>query len=107
MANEAFDREIINPRERPLSSDINKVASYADLALRETLRLLYGIRRYNLRNSADATHSSSPEQQDRAGFIGDGFQIRFNAGILPSALRLSSRFLRVHSAFGISSSVSA
>ncbi len=34
MANSPFDREVMNPRERPLSSDINLLESYADQATR-------------------------------------------------------------------------
>ena len=37
MANKTYDRTIINPRERPLSSDINQAQSELDQALRDTL----------------------------------------------------------------------
>jgi hypothetical protein len=40
MANDPFSREIINVRERPLSSDINIAESYLDRALRDFIRAL-------------------------------------------------------------------
>ena len=41
MANKTFDREIINVRERPLSSDINTAESYLDYTLRSFLDQLF------------------------------------------------------------------
>ena len=41
MANNPFDREVINPRERPLSGDINSIASFYDATLRQMMRALY------------------------------------------------------------------
>jgi hypothetical protein len=40
MANQAFDRTILNPRERPLADDIDQAESQLDRALRESLRLM-------------------------------------------------------------------
>ena len=68
MANKPFDREIINVRERPFSSDINLASTYSDLALREILRAVY-----SERVSFSDSRSTLP---DVARFIGDGFKVR-------------------------------
>lgn len=67
MANKPFDREIINQRERPFSSDINLAGSYSDLALREVLRSFISPRVSAL--------NSSQSNLSTAVFFGDGFKI--------------------------------
>lgn len=66
MPDEAFSRVVINPRERPLSSDINQLQSEEARTLREVLRAIY------LRHAlaADTVNSSF---QPVSGFLGDGF----------------------------------
>lgn len=44
MANKPFDREIINVRERPFSSDINLSETYSDLALRDVIKSIFSQR---------------------------------------------------------------
>ncbi len=67
MANQAFEREILNPRERPLSSDINTAQSQLDRSMRETLQRLF-----QKRVSASSDASAAPV----SGFINDGFKVR-------------------------------
>ena len=67
MANQAFEREILNPRERPLSSDINTAQSQLDRSMRETLQRLF-----QKRVSASSDASAAPVR----GFIGDGLKVR-------------------------------
>jgi hypothetical protein len=67
MADKPFDREVINVRERPLSSDVDLIGSYADQAIRETLRQIYSKRT----SFSDPTNVPSP-----SGFIGSAFAPR-------------------------------
>lgn len=65
MANSPFDREVINVRERPLSSDVNLAESYLDQSLRELADRLMLSRA----SSTDPNSASVPP----SGFIGAGF----------------------------------
>lgn len=67
MANKPFEREIINVREKPFSSDINMTGTYADVALRETLRGLI-----SQRQSISDSRALLPQQ---ARFLGNAFQV--------------------------------
>lgn len=69
MANQPFDREVINVRERPLSSDLDFAFSYGDQALREALR-----RELSVRNSI-----SDPTSTPQSGFFGTGFFVKPNS----------------------------
>ena len=66
MANEQFNRIILNPRERPLSSDINQAQSQLDRTQREILKALFAARTGSMIDTAAFV----------AGFIGDGFKVR-------------------------------
>jgi len=95
MANKPFDRVMLNPRERPLSSDINQYQSEADRTLRALLERIYS-RRTSL--------SSDVATPAIDGVIGDGLKVRpvspismqvrvpagygsqYNASDLPSAI---------------------
>jgi hypothetical protein len=66
MADEAFSRVVINPRERPLSSDINQFQSEESRTLREVLRALF--LPHNVSAGSELT-SFLPV----SGFLGDGF----------------------------------
>lgn len=44
MANRPMDLEIINPLERPLSSDVNLISTYAQLAMRSLIQSMFSIR---------------------------------------------------------------
>lgn len=65
MANNPFDRTIINPRERPLSSDINQAQSQMDRTMRRFFGRLFGTR---------ASQASSLESV-LTGFIGNSFRL--------------------------------
>lgn len=79
MANQPFDREVINLRERPLSSDIDFGSSYGDQALREVLRNLF------MANVNTFSGVQSPSE----GFIGSGFRV--NQTAVPSmAVRIAA-----------------
>ena len=67
MADKPFDREVINQRERPLSSDINTGWSYGDKALRYLIDVAH---RWQSVNSADPTGLTP-----LSGFIGDSFRV--------------------------------
>lgn len=69
MGNNAWDQTIINPRERPLSSDINAGWSQANRTLREILRYAFAKR------STDASLSNLAV----AGFLGDSFLVTASA----------------------------
>lgn len=60
MANNPFNRTLINARERPLSSDVNRAASDADRAIREFLAKFY-----------TGLGATTPP----TGFIGNGFRV--------------------------------
>lgn len=68
MADKPFDRQIINPRERPVSGDPNQQATYSDLALRALLSELYAVR--------DPTSASGASLGPQTGFIGDGYRVK-------------------------------
>lgn len=68
----AFDRPIINVRERPLSGDINQMASSLDYAQREFI-----MRAYGYRNPAVANTGAQIPQ----GFISDAFKADPGAGM--------------------------
>jgi hypothetical protein len=67
MSNQIFDRMILNPRERPLSSDINRLASELDSTLRTLVLNLYAPR-----GSIASDVSASPP----TSFIGGGLKVR-------------------------------
>lgn len=78
MANSQFDREILNVRERPLSSDINLETSYIEMALRE-----FAMRFFQGRSTTVGGTSVSGFPVDRpenpvSSFFGDGFKVRAN-----------------------------
>lgn len=77
MANKPFDRTVINVRERPLSSDINLLATYQDLALRSVVDQLHSTRS---RTIGDPT-----SQGPYTGFVGDGFRVKAKS---PAALAI-------------------
>ena len=67
MANKPFDREIINVRERPFSSDINLSEYYADLSLRETIK--------NLMAPRVSVSNPDPLLSTIARFMGASFKV--------------------------------
>lgn len=77
MANNSFDRTIINARERPMSSDINRLVSESDRALREVLTRLYQSRAAIYPDGAGTPIS---------GFLGDGFGVRPTSPVSLSVL---------------------
>lgn len=64
MANNPFDRMILNPREKPLSRDINQAQSQLDYALRELARHVLAKRASN----------SSLGELAADGFLANGFR---------------------------------
>lgn len=70
MATNPFDRLVINPRERPLSSDINQAESVLDRSMRQLLDGLFSVR---TSNTDDTARSSGPV----SGFLGDGFKVDY------------------------------
>lgn len=71
MSGKPFDREVINALERPLSSDVNEVGSYADLALREFIMNLTAERN----GAVDDSRKIVPTVGG-AVFLGAGFKTR-------------------------------
>ncbi len=69
MANNPFDRTIINLREKPLSSDINRAESQHDFALRLVMRELFAKR-------AETTLPGTGGANPGSGFVGTGFALR-------------------------------
>jgi hypothetical protein len=67
MANQAWDRAVINVRERPLSSDINTAQSQLDRSVRDMLASFFISR---------ISGSSDLSNNPRTGFIGDGLKVR-------------------------------
>lgn len=67
MADNAWDRSIINALERPLSSDINALQSQEDRSLRDLLARLLGSR---------VSGSSDVAANPQSGFLGEGFKVR-------------------------------
>jgi hypothetical protein len=62
----AFDRQIIQARERPMSSDVNTAESQLDRSLRETLQRLF---------TAAVSGSSALSAAPPSGFIGEGLKV--------------------------------
>jgi hypothetical protein len=65
MADKPFDRTIVNPRERPLSSDINQAQAQLDRTSRFMFERLLGVR----------SSQVSPVLLPQTGVIGDGFRV--------------------------------
>lgn len=82
MSNEVFDQRIINPRERPLSDDLNGEASQEMRTLRELLRYAFA------RRASDGVLTNTPAN----GFLGDGY--------LVSALGVPGMFVNVRAGYG-------
>lgn len=72
MANNPFDREVINAMERPLSTDHNTEFSYADYALRYFLMQLYSMRAGPVNDVAVPI----PTAAGGANFLGAGYKVR-------------------------------
>lgn len=68
----AFDRVVINPRERPLSSDINMAQARLDQSIREIVRGLF------LPHAIDPKDTGQSGFTPRTGFMGDGFFVTAN-----------------------------
>jgi hypothetical protein len=73
-----FDRPIINPRERPLSTDINELASDADRSFRDTL----------LRMFSGRTSIADDACLPKSGFLGCGFKVQ---PVSPIAMQVKIR----------------
>lgn len=69
MANNAFDRTIVNTRERPLSQDIDQAQSTLDRSLRDSLSSLFKCR---------ILGTGDPTGTPMDGFIGDSFRVVFS-----------------------------
>lgn len=70
MANKPFDLEVINVRERPLSTDLNLASSYQSGTLRYLTRMLS---RFQDENVSSYNRDVST---DRGGFIADAFLVK-------------------------------
>lgn len=70
MANQDYDREIINPLERPLSEDLNIAQSQLDRSLRDMLRALFATAAGVVQN----------------GFISNGLKVTENSPVAMSVL---------------------
>lgn len=77
MSNKPFDREVINLLERPLSTDVNEIGSYADLALRELV-----LRTFSGRAAFSDDRNAILPAAGGAAFIGSGFRVRGVTGSL-------------------------
>lgn len=86
MANNDFDRTIINVRERPLSSDIDQALSQLDRTMRDFLDAHLSARQFNPRTSA------SDARVCPVGFLSDGFKADPGAG-LQTQLRAGIGFM--------------
>jgi len=75
MAGSDFDRTIINPRERPLSSDINSAQSQLDRTIRDYLMTVLGHR----------TSVASDVAVPTSGFLNEGFKVR---PVSPAAMQV-------------------
>jgi hypothetical protein len=64
MANNDFDRTILNPLEKPLADDLNQAQSQLDRTLRDYLSLLYSMR----------TTDGSAVRTLQSGFVADSFR---------------------------------
>ena len=69
MANNPFNRTIINARERPMSPDINRAQSSLDRSIRALLASIYTGRAY-------AVYPDGPTTVPPSGFIGEAFKVR-------------------------------
>lgn len=78
MSNKPYDRELINQRERPLSSDLNIQRSYVDLSSLETLRRQLQYRAFV---PAAVVEQSDASVDPPSGFLSDGFMVRPGAGL--------------------------
>lgn len=76
MADKSFDRVILNVRERPLSSDINRMASQHDRTLRDLLA------RYVQHRTSTSDPTSQPPP---TGFIGDSYRV---VPVAPAAMQV-------------------
>lgn len=77
MSNNPFDRIIINPREKPLSTDINRAQSELDYSIRMALRELH-----NRRAVGGVVGSDSFAATPTTGFLADG--LRVTAQLVPN-----------------------
>lgn len=68
MSNNPLDRVIFNPREKPLSTDWNRLGSQFDYAMRFMTRELFGKR-------AETTFPTSFNSTPSTGFVGTGFNV--------------------------------
>jgi hypothetical protein len=66
MANNAFDRTILNPLEKALADDHDQAQAQSDRTIREVLKSLYAPRTSTLVDSSSFV----------SGFIGDGYKVR-------------------------------
>lgn len=98
MANNPFDREVINQLERPLSSDANKAYSYVDQQVRE---VLYELLASRVGLGSDAARYLPAA--GGAGFIGAAFKARGVTGALKIALDPGLGFFNdnINSAFAV------
>jgi hypothetical protein len=72
MADKPFDRRVYRQRERPLSTDLNEQASWADYSVREVVRAFQDYRLGTPVGGVDL-----PDVQGTtSGFIGTGFRVR-------------------------------
>lgn len=76
MANKPFDREVINVRERPLSTDANLSAAYGDASLRFMFQQLL----------AERANDASPVAVPVTGFVGNAFHV---SPVNPAAMQVS------------------
>lgn len=78
MSRKPFDREIINVRERPLSSDHNEQRSDVDASIIETM-----YRQLQSRTFAPAAVVEQPDAgvAPPTGFLSDGFKVRPGGGL--------------------------
>lgn len=66
MSNNQFDTTMLNPREKPVTSDINQAQSQLNRTIRAVLMELFGYR--GALNTSDAKLNAS-------GFVADGFRV--------------------------------
>jgi xanthosine utilization system XapX-like protein len=77
MANAPWDREVINTRERPLSSDINMVESYSDQEVRNFVQAVYATRSPAFSNNhAVDNPPTGTSAVPTIGCIGSALQVR-------------------------------
>lgn len=81
MANTPFDKEVINARERPLSSDVNMVSSYSPLELAFFMQCLY-----STRTALNDSHAVVQPAIGVFGAIGPAFTPR---DVAPVAMNIS------------------